>query len=226
MDTPFIDVHTHKEERPGVVSIRNIFPGDFNPDNFRGTETFSVGLHPWHIGNRDWNDEELIKILDRAALYPGMLAVGEAGLDKTINVDLELQKHFFVLQLKLSERFQRPLIIHCVRAYQEILGLRKELDAMQPWIFHGFTGSPQLARQCINSGCYLSFGAALMKSSQRAMASLKSLGSGDFFLETDSGDYSVEEIYCKAEIILNTSEEELKFDVFNSFNKAFKYFDR
>lgn len=223
MEIPFIDIHTHKGEKPGVISIRNIFLKDLDPA-FSGF--FSAGIHPWHLDNQEVEEKIIFNSFEIAAQVSGMLAIGETGLDKSVNVDMELQKYFFVLQLRLAEKLQKPLIVHCVRAYQEILGLRKESGAKQPWIFHGFSGSPQLALQCINSGCYLSFGALAMKNNQRTINSLKSLGSGNIFLETDSSDFIIEEIYQKAEVILDISEQELKADIYKSFKKVFKYFDK
>jgi TatD DNase family protein len=65
-------------------------------------------------------------------------ALGECGLDKITASDFELQKVVFKKQIQLSEKHQKPLIIHCVKAHQELIEIKKELKPKQVWIFHGF----------------------------------------------------------------------------------------
>ena len=53
---------------------------------------------------------------------------------------MELQLAVFKEQVKLSEKLGLPLIIHCVKAMDELLAVKKEFRPQQAWIWHGFRG--------------------------------------------------------------------------------------
>lgn len=213
-----IDLHTHQSAKTGVWALQNVSLYDI--ENFSGREDqpLSVGLHPWKVrGNED--TDRLYEQLKFAAGYQQVIAIGETGLDKSIEMPLEKQEAVFRVHVRVSEKLQKPLIIHCVRAYQEILFLRKNLGAVQPWIFHGFSGSAQLARQCIDSGCLLSFGPAILKDHNRAVHSLISLGIDEFFLETDDSGLDIAEIYERAALLKQTTVEVLRERIAERFHK-------
>jgi len=216
----FIDLHTHQPGKPGVRSLQNIFLSDI--ENFSGQkdQLLSVGLHPWKVkGNED--RDMLYQQLKFAAGYPQVAALGEAGLDKSIEMPFEKQEAVFRMHVQVSEELQKPLVIHCVRAYQELLLLRKNMGATQPWIFHGFAGSSQLAGQCIKAGCLLSFGPAILKDHNRAVHSLISLGIDEFFLETDDSGLNIEELYQRAAFLKQTNVEVLMERISERFHKIF-----
>lgn len=216
----FIDLHTHQPGKPGVRSLQNVFLPDI--ENFSGKkdQLLSVGLHPYKVkGNEDL--DLLYQHLKFAAGYQQVAALGEAGLDKSIGMPLEKQEVVFQMHVRVSEELQKPLVIHCVRAYQEVLHLRKKLGATQPWIFHGFSGSAQLARQCIKAGCLLSFGPAILNDHNRAVHSLISLGIDEFFLETDDSVVDISEIYERAALLKQTTLEVLRERISERFHKIF-----
>lgn len=216
----FIDVHTHQPAKSGVRSLRNVSLTDVESFSTDHSQLLSVGLHPWQIKGQE-DLEQLYQHIKFAAGYKHVAAIGETGLDKSIEMQLEKQLAVFRIHVKVSEKIEKPLVIHCVRAYQEILSLRKTPKAVQPWIFHGFNGSAQLARQCIDAGCLLSFGAALMKDHNRAVHSLISLGIDEFFLETDDSGLDIAEIYERAALLKQTSLEVLQERIFERFEKIF-----
>ena len=59
---------------------------------------------------------------------------------------------------RLSEKNSLPLILHVVKAFPEIIALKKELKPRQPWIIHGFRGKPELAKELHRHGFFLSLG--------------------------------------------------------------------
>ncbi len=216
----FIDLHTHQPAKVGVVSLQNISLADIhNYPNEKG-QFFSVGLHPWQV-----NSNEDLGLLNQqlrfAAGYQHVKAIGETGIDKSIELPLEYQEAVFKVHIRVSEEFQLPLVVHCVRAFQEILVLRKSMAASQPWIFHGFAGSAQLARQCLNAGCLLSFGPSLLNDHSRSAHSMISLGIDDFFLETDDSGIDVEVLYRRAAHIKHIGVEVISERILNRFNKIF-----
>lgn len=70
----------------------------------------------------------------------------------------ELQLYFFEQQLILATKLQKPLILHVVKSWEEVLKSIKKCKVSSPLIVHGFRGKPQLAQQLIDKGFYLSFG--------------------------------------------------------------------
>lgn len=221
MTHPFTDIHTHKKAGPDTVSITNVLLTEFSPESAITGQYYSVGHHPWQIKDSLSKNVSLSEELETAAKNPLIVAIGEAGLDKAIKVPLELQKEVFIMQLRIAEKLRKPMIIHCVRAYQEILALRKSHNAIQPWILHGFNGSPQLARQCIRAGCTPSFGSAIMKDNNRAVHSLVSLGIEEFFLETDDSGLDIKLVFERAALLRQDMVETLQRRMYERFERIF-----
>ena len=116
----------------------------------------SAGLHPWYLSVETF-DAASDWLLEQAQ-SPQVIAIGEAGLDKLISPPWALQLAAFQRCVEISETTQKPLLIHCVRAFNEIIALKKLAQPQQPWIFHGFNKNQQTADMLLNEGCFLSFG--------------------------------------------------------------------
>lgn len=160
----FTDVHSHSHRGPDVIT--NLREGD-SISTPEGLACYSAGLHPWDTEKPfDW------LWLERTVADPRVVAVGECGLDRIKGAPLEEQEKLFRRQVALSELIGKPLIIHCVRAYAEMLRLRAELKPSQPWLIHGFRGKSELARQLIAAGFLLS----LPKNAYPEWASLQKPG--------------------------------------------------
>jgi TatD DNase family protein len=218
----YFDIHTHKNCREGTFCIKNVFPDDVDEENISQVGYFSCGIHPWYIGNSTQIEKQLTKI-DRIIHSQNLLAIGEAGLDRAIDVDLKIQEEVFVSQIRLSEKFFKPMIIHCVRAYSDILRMKNEQRADMPWIIHGFNSSIEMAEQLINNNCILSFGKSLFDPRSRARGVFKKLSSEEFFLETDDHDFTIDEIYQMAAETRNLSIGNLKSVQQQNFEKVFGF---
>jgi TatD DNase family protein len=168
----------------------------------------SVGLHPWFL--EESSLDAAIKWLETQASAPGVLAIGETGLDKVCDTPWTLQETAFRHGIALSESLQKPLIIHCVRAYNEVIYLKKQVKPAQPWIFHGFNKHPDTAQMLLREGCFLSFGAALLQTGSHSAAALQMTPDERFFLETDDAEgLGITRIYEKAAAIRGISVDEL-----------------
>ena len=147
------DIHTHDfPEVPGT-SIVQLTPARYclYPDH-----VYSVGLHPWDIED-DWR-VQMAKVAV-IAMHPHVLAIGEAGLDKKKSpVPMDVQKAVFREHVKLSEMLHKPLIVHCVKAVDELLSIRREMGVKHPWVLHGYRGGPEQAEQLRKQGIYVSLG--------------------------------------------------------------------
>ena len=169
---PYIDIHTHpfhKDE--GTITVQNIFPGD-GFAAFGGRNFYSVGLHPWHLGTKDENNEAL-QMVEEALEFDHVIFVGEAGLDKINGGDFIEQLRVFEAQAVIAEEYEYPLIIHCVKAMNEIIALRKKMNPAMPWIMHGYNGSLEITKQLIDKGFLFSFGKGLFRKNSKAVKSFK-----------------------------------------------------
>jgi TatD DNase family protein len=154
---------------------------------------------------------------------PWVIAIGECGLDKCIATPMPLQIEVFSRQIELSERLGMPLVVHCVRAFNELLQLYKQLRPTQPWVVHGFTGKPALAEQLIKHGFYLSFGKALLVLDSQTGRSLHSVPLDHIFLETDDSKLEISEIYAAAAKILGLDIPTLQRQIVANFNRVFAH---
>lgn len=211
---PFFDIHTHHINSE-IISVKNCFPQEIT--SFLTNHPLhycSVGLHPWHIES---DFEAQLALVAQHASEPKVLAVGEAGLDKICSVPMDLQLEVFRRQIAISEQCQKPLIIHCVKAYAELLALKKELKPRQAWILHAFRGNAILAKQLLDHGFYFSFG----KGMELLSETLRELPLDHLFLETDDSKLSIESRY---EILADSralSMQELKLVIQQNFTSLF-----
>lgn len=147
------DIHTHHHPAAPGTAVVQLTPDAFSllPEHF-----YSVGLHPWHISN-DWRTQ-MAKLLVMA-LHTHVLMIGETGLDKKNSpASMETQLEVFREHIRLSELIRKPLIIHCVKAFDELLAIRKETKATLPWIVHGFRGGVEQWQQLSRAGLHVSLG--------------------------------------------------------------------
>ncbi|MEI6555418.1 MAG: TatD family hydrolase [Paludibacter sp.] len=195
----FVDIHTHKSNKSEFPSIRNLAFQEAiivfsSPEN----GLFSIGIHPWNAHEFSDNDfSELRKWLTDSRF----VVIGECGLDKNSEAVLESQISVFKKHIILSEEFQKPLLIHCVGCFNDLMMLRKEMNPKQLWIIHGFRGKPELAQQILKSGCALSFGEYFNEESVRLTPIDK------LYVETDESSLPVEEIYGRIATVKNLSPE-------------------
>ncbi|MEN8881711.1 MAG: TatD family hydrolase [Polaribacter sp.] len=210
----FIDIHTHKKQlSENVFSVANKYPVSLD-----FTSPFSIGIHPWFI-NKNKIEAELL-ILAKKLQHKNCVALGECGFDKVIKTDFELQKTVFKKQIQLSEKYQKPLIIHCVKAYQDIVELKKELKPTQVWLVHGFNKNWQVAQSLLKNGILLSFGTTIInhKKLQEVVAKVPL---EKLFLETDDKDDAIVEVYVKLAKLKGVPLEILQQKIQENFKQLF-----
>ena len=144
------DIHTHHTDaREAVISVN---PWEFCPADGL---LYSVGIHPWQVGRATGADFDRLAECARA---DGVLMIGECGIDKLRGGDLSMQTGVLERHIALSEQVCKPLVLHCVRASNELCRLRRQLRPSMPWIVHGFRGNAHVASQLLDAGFYLSYG--------------------------------------------------------------------
>jgi len=212
----FINTHTHSQLYDAKIEVVNLPIG--SPEK---TNHYSYGLHPWYIDKDKYvHDLEYLTVI---AHEKRCLAIGECGLDKLSKVDFELQEEVFTQQIILANKIKKPLIVHCVKAFNELINCLNMNDNKVPVIVHGFNNNENIARVMVNEGMYFSFGKALLGYESNAAKALKNVGRRNFFLETDDADISIKYIYKKAAELLGIDEEIIKAQVQKNFETVFNF---
>jgi len=213
----FINLHTHHPTGDaGVLEIESVYYGQevSNAIGYR-----SAGLHPWYLRDLDLKAAEIW--LRKQAALPGVLAVGEAGLDKVTDTPWDVQVDAFGRCLRVAAETGKPLIVHCVRAFGEIVqmlghpgsGARRPKEV----VFHGFDKHPQTAGMLLQAGCCLSFGAALFREDSHAVEVFRQIPADRFFLETDVQKLDIRAVYARAAEIRDASVSAMKEQVWKNF---------
>ena len=211
----FFNFHTHQfTNQPDILELVNQYPQEFNA----AIPFYSVGIHPWYIVE-DRVDADL-KIIEEKLQTNNCLAIGECGLDKRIEIPLEQQIIVFKKQLALAEKYKKPVVIHCVAAFQEITAIKKEMKISVPMIVHGFSKNAQIANQLIKDGFYLSFGKYLLRNPELKTV-FEQIPNDRFFLETDTVEESIKQVYNLAAEYKNLNIKELQEIISSNFKEVF-----
>jgi len=196
----YFDIHTHNpSENQNVISIVSV---DIRQPFSLDYGYCSVGIHPWYAGMAG------LSIIESIIDHPHVVAIGETGLDKLASTSLQLQEELFIAQIELAEKHWEPLIIHCVKAWSELIAIKRRFTSHIPWIIHGFRGNGDLARQLLRLGFSLSFGEHFHPDALRAAWETHRL-----YAETDDATISIEEIYHQISVHLSITVETLSHEI-------------
>lgn len=210
----FINIHTHLPAAHHEWAVQNLYQ---HFEQVAVSGNYSIGLHPWYL-----NEETVISDIEELkkwSVQPTVLAIGECGLDKVCSTDFLLQKVIFLKQVQWANELQKPLIIHCVKAHEDVLQLLSKHQNKVPVIFHGFNKNKELALKIISKGYYISFGKDLQH--QRVREVMASLSPENLFLETDDSETEIEKIYTLAAEALQITEDSLSLQLQKNAVKVF-----
>jgi TatD DNase family protein len=215
----YIDIHTHGAKvLPGIFSVETLMAHEENfPLNIPGI-TYSFGIHPWFLEESNY-DRLLSRVVDMVD-NPLIVAIGEAGFDKIKGPSPELQRKTFEEQVNIAEKHLKPVVIHCVRAWEELIQEHKKLRPEMPWLVHGFRGKPELAMQLISRGMYVSFWFDFILRPESSKL-IRSLPAERIFLETDGSGVDIRDIYNKVSNDLGSEIEIFKGQILKNFNIFF-----
>lgn len=202
-----IDIHTHT---PGNANALLNYYTHFEQST--AAPACSLGLHP------RYPDQASYAQLEAYAIQQQVLAIGECGLDKLCDTEWSLQEQLFRQQIALANKLEKPLIIHCVRAYSECIQLLTA--AKVPVIFHGFNRNRHIAQLLLDKGFYLSIGAAVFNPAFEAIFTV--LPVDRLFFETDDRrDLAIGSVYKRAAELKKIEAESLILQVEHNFQKVF-----
>lgn len=205
------DVHTHSIDKSSS-KIRNSGLG------IQDAGFFSVGIHPW---DSDGPIDLKLNLIKELALHPNCLAIGEIGLDKLKGPALDIQRKAFIEQVKLAEAANLPVIIHCVRAWNELKEIKRQLNPKSTWIYHGFSKT-SILNEVLNEGLIVSFGREILNN-VKLQSAIIDLPINKILFETDDAAICINQIYEQVsklkKIPLHVLEESIEENVFNFFPK-------
>lgn len=211
----YINIHSHESNfdkaQKHIVNLSR------NWDSIFDSGYYSAGINPWYIKKDLWPEEMMM--LKKAVLKENALAVGECGLDKVCDTDFALQQELFSAQVILANDLKKPLIVHCVRAFEEVLHILKQQNNKVPAIFHGFNKNKELAQSLMSKGYFLSFGKSILNEKKGGI--LPELPIEKIFFETDNSMLKIEEIYSEAAAVLNLSLQQLQSQIIKNAQQVF-----
>ena len=215
----YIDIHSHQENTfDDRVEVLNVYPDklvSFQKDRF-----YSIGMHPWYIPEKGVG--KLLEVVENLSKLEEIVAIGECGLDKLSNTPFDVQEFVFERHIEIAEKVQKPLIVHCVRSFNELVQFKINSGSSVDWIVHGFNSNLQVADMLLRHEFYLSFGKALLNPSSNASAVIGQIEDELYLLETDDSDIGIEKIYQVAAERVHMDMDILKLSMQTNFINCFK----
>lgn len=163
---------------PRVIQIMKTYEGIYP----------SFGYHPWFIADRsaDW-----LQTLEKLLLEYPAAAVGEIGIDHAIAArDAADQEKVFLQQLELARKLNRPVSIHCRRAWGRLIELLDQVGELPSgMLIHCFGGSAEIATELVKRGAYISFSGSITRpNARKAGPAIRAVPADRILIETDAPD--------------------------------------
>jgi len=217
----YIDIHVHDgKPSAGLFILESLMAHEEKMPEAMSGVSYTYGIHPWFLNEE--NHKQLLLSVEKTVCHPEVIAVGEAGFDRLKGPSAELQRKVFEEQVIISEEIKKPVIIHCVRSWDELLAAKKKLKPRMPWLIHGFRGNNELASQLLSKGMYLSFWYEFVLRPESGNL-LRNMPKDRFFLETDGADVDIRAIYQKVATDRSQNVDVLKSDILNNYKAFFEY---
>lgn len=202
----FFDFHHHKKSvKFGIYNLNLL---EEIPDF-----PFSVGIHPKDIAE---NWEKSFDWIKEISKHPNCFAIGECGLDGLIDIEAGLQEKVFEEHIVWANNIKKPVIIHCVRKFNELIPFKKM--AKIPMIIHGFNKKKSVAENLLKNHFYFSFGKAVMQNVS-LQEFLKNCPLDRFFLESDDVDFDLSELYEKVAEMKNKSIQDIQNQIIKNLEQ-------
>lgn len=181
-----MDAHTHSLSNPESIYV--LSSAELKAHRRNSQQKFCAGVHPWHVSQGSLSD------VIRWAQDENCVGIGETGLDR-LHPEWDHQLRIFLTHWDLSEKIQKPLVLHIVRSSSDLLGLMKHRRPRGPWLWHDFTGPlealPKILK--LHPEMYFSCGPRALR--RKNFPELwQALPSSQRLLETDDSGVPFEEV--------------------------------
>ena len=191
MEHRFCDIHTH------------------HPSVDRLSPTMA-GVHPWDT--------------ERGLTLPDFSTadmVGETGLDFARDIDRKAQEELFRKHLAVAEQLQKPVVIHSVKAFEEVMRILDDYD-LSGVLIHGFIGSKEQAERAFKRGYFLSFGTRSLRS-PRTVEVIRQAPIEQLFLESDDDkECDIEALYQAVAELRQTTTDELRKALITNYKRLIR----
>ena len=152
---------------------------------------YALGTHPHFLDSFQKEDLQVLTHLlenrDKRCV-----AVGEIGLDKYAQTDLQLQEAVFIKQLQIAQTFNLPVIVHVVKQQNRVLEILKAEKFTQGGVYHAFSGSYEVALEFMKLGFKFGIGGVITyPGSTKSKQTISRLPVESLLLETDAPDMPV-----------------------------------
>lgn len=213
---PYINIHTHKTTtEKDEISIFNqlLHLGETSDSRLK-----SIGWHPWYIELKDFS--MIVQEVNQIKAEKNLAAIGECGIDRAVNISIEKQKNLLNRHIEKAEELEKPIIIHCVKAYSDLLNIAKNRKIETPLILHAYNGNLYETDQLLKYNIYFSFGHQLINN-PKLESVFKELPPEKIFFETDESDISIKNIYFHAAKLKQINRSEMQEQILKNFKKVF-----
>lgn len=189
----YLDAHLHIEKGARLIlhpAVWRVFLNSTCPDDYPSVASASksadvisfFGLHPWKVA-----DSSIATLEETLASFPAA-AIGESGLDSgpAYKAELPDQITAFKVQLKLASKLERPMSIHCVKAWQHLFNCLDEASPLpRPFILHSFYGSAEVLQRLLNYGAYISISSLSLRNPEKSHPVIIQIPTDRLLIETD-----------------------------------------
>lgn len=210
---PYIDIHTHSKDKGDHLKVISLFLGE--PYDELNDNPFTVGIHPYQLSDSMFDNlEQLLSQYQNR-----FIALGEAGLDRSINTPIGLQISIFERQLNIALQVGKPVIAHCVKAYSDFLELLKKYSSVTV-LFHAYNGKGNTTEQLLKRNSLFSLGMRELNT-RNGTEQVRKIPLDRLFLETDDSSDDIYETYATAATIIGIEITELKEIIFSNYKRHF-----
>lgn len=215
---PYVDFHTHRRSGDAleILNVEALDAGAVARACQQG-QPFSLGVHPWRADVSQTELQEAFSRIEQCVNVDGFVAIGECGLDWVSQVARAAQMSVFEQQIELAHRLTVPVVLHCVRAFEEVMQTLR-VRKIRRAVFHSFVGSPQQAERVVREGYFCSFSPRSL-ASPRTREVIKAIAPSVMLVERDECECSIEEVYEAVATLRKCSVEELREIVFDNYKR-------
>jgi TatD DNase family protein len=161
-----------------VVEVANRYPDTH----------LAFGLHPWFVAGRS---DQCFQVLEQLLTSYPQASVGEIGIDHAVaDRDDADQERVFLAQLELARQYDRPVTIHCRRAWGRLIELLDRFGELpRGMLIHCFGGSAEIAVELVRRGAYISFSGSITRpNARKAGPAIRAVPDDRILIETDAPD--------------------------------------
>jgi TatD DNase family protein len=148
----------------------------------------AFGLHPWFVKTRS---EKWLEHLESLLIAHPESALGEIGLDHSLKTrDDQEQSSVFITQLKLARTLNRPVSIHCRKAWGDMLRILEQQCGLPcGGAIHSYSGALDLIPQLERLNVLFSFSGSITHDrNKRGALAAAAVPDDRLLIETDSPD--------------------------------------